>query len=101
MMKTMLIRYQVKPEMGDENQRLVEEVFAQLAREKTAGLRYQTFRLEDGVSFLHIATREGGPDDSPLPKLETFKAFVAGIKDRCVEPPVQTEMEPVGRYDSL
>lgn len=101
MMKTMLIRYKVKPEMADENQRLIEEVFTQLALEKTAGLRYQSFRLEDGVSFLHIATREGGPGDSPLPKLETFKVFVAGISERCAEPPVQTEMEPVGRYESL
>ncbi|MEP6823876.1 MAG: hypothetical protein ABI919_03595 [Ramlibacter sp.] len=101
MMKTMLIRYKVKPGMADENQRLVEQVYAQLAREKTAGLRYQTFRLEDGVSFLHIATREGGPEDSPLPKLETFKAFVAGIKERCVEPPVQTESRPIGSYDGF
>jgi len=101
MMKTMLVRYKVRPEAAQENQRLIEEVFAQLAREKTGGLRYQSFRLDDGVSFLHIVTREGGPDNSPLVKLETFKAFVAGIRSRCVEPPVQTEAGPVGHHDSL
>jgi hypothetical protein len=97
-MKTVMVRYKVKPELADENQRLIEKVFAQLAREKPAGLRYQSFRLDDGVSFMHIATREGGPDDSPLLKLEAFKAFVAGIKDRCVEPPVTTDVQPVGQY---
>lgn len=98
-MKSVIVRYKVKPGLGDENQRLIEQVFAQLARDKPAGLRYESFRLADGVSFVHVATREAGADNSPLPKLETFKAFVAGIKDRCVEAPVQTEMEPIGRYD--
>ena len=100
-MKTILVRYKVKPEFADENQRLIEQVFAQLARDKPAQLRYQSFRLDDGVSFMHIATREGGADDSPLLKVEAFKAFVAGIKDRCVEPPVQTEVGPIGRYEGL
>lgn len=101
MMKTVLVRYKVKPEAADENQRLIEQVFAQLAREEPGGLRYQSLRLEDGVSFMHVATRDGGPDESPLLKLEAFKAFVAGIKDRCVEPPVQTEIQPIGRYDGF
>jgi hypothetical protein len=99
-MKTVLVRYKVRPELADENQRLIEQVFAQLARERPAGLRYQSFRLADGVSFMHVASREG-TDDSPLLKLEAFKAFVAGIKDRCVEAPVQTEMAPMGCYDAL
>jgi hypothetical protein len=92
------VRYQVKPEFADENQRLIEAVFAQLAREKPAGLRYQSYRLADGVSFMHIASRDG-TDGGPLAKLDAFKAFVAGIKNRCVEAPVQMDMEPVGRYD--
>ena len=100
-MKTVVVRYKVMPEFADENQRLIEQVFSQLAREKPGGLRYQSFRMGDGVSFMHIATREGGPDDSPLAKLDAFKTFAAGIKDRCVEPPVQMEAQPVGRYDGL
>jgi hypothetical protein len=101
MMKTVVVRYKTKPESADENQRLIEQVFAQLAREKPAGLRYQSVRLDDGVSFMHMATREGGPEDSPLMKLDTFKAFLAGIKDRTVEAPVTTEVTVVGRYDGL
>ena len=101
MMKTMMIRYKVKPALAAENQRLIEKVFAELERSKPQGLRYQSFRLDDGVSFVHISTREGGPDDSPLLKLESFRAFVAGIGERCDEPPVQMEVNPIGRYDVL
>ena len=97
-MKTVCVRYQVKPEFADENQRLVEQVFAQLAREEPAGLRYQSYRLADGVSFMHLASRDG-TDGGPLETLESFKAFVAGIKDRCVQAPVQVDMVAVGRYD--
>ena len=100
-MKTVVVRYKVMPEFADENQRLIEQVFAQLAREKPVGVQYQTFRMDDGLSFMHIATREGGPDDSPLMKLDTFKTFLAGIQDRCLEPPVQMEVKPLGRYEGL
>lgn len=100
-MKTILVRYKVRPEMADDNQRLIEQVFAQLARDKPDGLRYQSFRLDDGVSFMHVATRDGDAEESPLMKVEAFRAFVAGIKDRCVEPPVQTEVKAIGRYDGL
>ncbi len=100
-MKTVVVRYTVKPELADENQRLIEQVFAQLARDKPAGLRYQTFRLDDGVSFMHVATREGEADESPLMKVEAFRAFLAGIRDRCVAPPVQTEVGMIGLYTGL
>ena len=100
-MKTVVVRYKVMPEFADENQRLIEQVFAQLAREKPGGLQYQSFRMGDGLSFMHIATREGGPDDSPLAKLDAFKTFLAGIQDRCLEPPVQMEVKSVGRYEGL
>ena len=88
-MKTVMVRYKVKPEAAAENQRLVTQVFAQLARDKPAGVRYQTFKLGDGVSFM------------PLTLLDAFKEFTAKIKDRCEEPPVTVEMEPIGRFDSL
>ena len=101
MMKTMMIRYKVKPALAAENQRLIEKVFAELERSKPQGLRYQSFRLDDGVSFVHVATREGGPDDSPLLKLESFKAFVADIRNRCDEPPAQMDVKSLGRYDVL
>jgi hypothetical protein len=101
-MRTVMVRYQVKPGMADENERLVREVFAQLARDKPAGMRYDVFKLPDGVSFVHLSVSQADErENNPLIALETFKAFSGSAKDRCVEPPVTTPLEPIGRYDSM
>ena len=60
---TKVIRYRTKPESADENERLIREVFAELA-EQARGLRYATFRLDDGVSFVHVAVLDG--EENPL-----------------------------------
>jgi hypothetical protein len=98
-MRRVMVRYKVKPEQADENIRRVQAVFAQLEREQPAGLRYMTFRLPDGVSFVHVASVEVA--ENPLTALEAFKQFAGTIKDRCVEPPVTTELEVVGSYRFL
>jgi len=95
-MRNVIVRYVVKPDRVDDNIALVQAVFAQLAREQPAGIRYATFR--SGASFTHVASIEG---DNPLPKLAAFQAFVGSIADRCSEPPVTTEVEEVGSYRLL
>jgi len=39
--------------------------------------------------------------DNPLTGLSAFKAFQAGLKERCVEPPVFTELSPVDSYSAV
>ncbi|HEY5385445.1 MAG TPA: hypothetical protein VIJ56_09430, partial [Acidimicrobiales bacterium] len=82
---TRVIRYRTKPEYADENERLVRGVFAELADEDPAGLRYATFRLADGVSFVHVAVTDG--DENPLTSSPAFAAFQADIGERCAEGP--------------
>ena len=95
-MRRVMVRYTVRPDRADENVRYVKAVYAQLAAEQPDGLRYATFVLPDGVSFVHLASVEVA--DNPLPKLAAFQAFLAQIKDRCVEPPVTVELTEVGAY---
>ena len=97
-MQKVMVRYKVKPDQADENQRLVEEVYAELQRNAPAGLRYATFKQNDGVSFVHIASIETESGDNPLAQLPAFKAFQAQIKERCVELPVVTDLEEIGSY---
>src|SRR5690348_18364397 len=94
-MKSM-IRYKVKAERAEENQHFVENVFEELRRNNPPGLHYATFKLKDGVSFVHIVSRD--PADNPLSQSPAFQAFQAGIQDRCEEPPVAVELEEVGSY---
>jgi hypothetical protein len=91
-----MVRYKVKQSRVDENLALVRDVYDELHRVKPDGLRYATFRLDDGVSFVHLAITDQAP--GPLPQIEAFKCFQADITDRCDEPPVVTEVSEVGSY---
>ena len=56
---TKVIRYKTRPESADENERLIRDVFPELAEQRPPGLHYAAFRLEDGVSFVHVAVIDG------------------------------------------
>ena len=99
MSRTVVVRYKTRADAADENQRFVEQVFAQLAAEDPGGLRYATFRLADGVTFVHIAVTEG--EVNPLSQSAAFAEFQREINARCVEPPVVTEATLVGSYRFL
>jgi hypothetical protein len=95
-MRQVMVRYKVKPDRVEENEQLVRAVYDELAATGPAGLRYATFRLDDGVSFVHIASVEG--ERNPLAEVEAFARFQADVRDRCEEPPVVTELHEVGSY---
>ena len=97
-MKRLMVRYKVKADHADENIGYARAVYEQLARERPTGLRYATFRLDDGVSFVHIVSQETEDGSSPLTALASFQAFTARIGDRCEEPPVATELHEIGSY---
>jgi hypothetical protein len=94
-----VVRYKTTPDQADENQRLVEAVFTELAEDQPEGLRYATLRLDDGVSFVHLAIVDG--DENPLLTTTAFGAFVSAIGDRCVEGPAPREATVVGSYRLL
>src|SRR4051812_35499745 len=77
-----LIRYTVRPERVEENERLVRAVYDELARVRPPGLRYATFRLGAGTEFVHLVSTRAADGPSPLADLPAFKAFQAGIAER-------------------
>jgi hypothetical protein len=93
---TRVIRYTTKPECADDNERLIRDVFSELATAKPAGLRYTAVRLQDGISFIHIATIAG--DVNPLTSSAAFKQFQDGIAERCAEGPTPAEATMIGSY---
>jgi len=95
-MRRVMVRYRVKPEHVRENEELVREVYAELDRARPDGFRYATFKLGDGVSFVHLATHDD--EHNPLVEIAAFQRFQSGIRDRCDEPPVVTELEEVGSF---
>jgi hypothetical protein len=97
-MSSVSVRYTVKDGRGDENQALIEQVFAELSREAPVGLRYSAFRAEDGVTFLHVVSHDSGDSGEALRSLPAFRAFRAGLGERCVAPPVRTPLTKIGSY---
>jgi hypothetical protein len=92
-----MVRYKVKPECVAENERDVKRVFEQLAANRPSGLRYASFKLADGVSFVHIVSHERN-GHNPLSELPAFKTFTAAVEKRCIELPVVTTLTEVGSY---
>jgi hypothetical protein len=95
--KQIMVRYQVKPDRVAENEALVRAVYDELQRAEFAGLRYATFKLDDDVTFVHIAV-ETGDGQSSLAELEAFKEFRKDLADRCDVAPVATGLREVGSF---
>lgn len=96
-MSTVVVRYRAKADQADENQRLVEAVFAELAAKDPGGVRYATLRLADGT-FVHIADIEAEPN--PLGDIDAFARFQQDIAQRCEpgEGPNPQQADVVGSY---
>jgi len=97
-MKQVMVRYRVKPESAALNEELVRHVYEELRETEPIGIRYATFVLEDGVTFVHVASNETENGGNPLSEVAAFRAFQEGVNDRCDEPPVPFGLREVGSY---
>jgi hypothetical protein len=97
-MKRVMVRYRVRPDQAAANEGSIKAVFQQLEERQPSGLRYASFKLDDGVSFVHIVSHETADGSHALQDLPAFQAFTAAIQARCVEPPVATPLHEIGSY---
>lgn len=95
-MSTVIVRYRTKPESADENQRLIANVFAELQTSRPPGLRYASFRLDDGVTFVHVASTD--QDKSPLEDVQAFQEFQRDIPARLEAKPDFQSATMIGEY---
>jgi hypothetical protein len=93
-----MVSYKLKPDRVAENERLAAAVYDALKQARPPGLRYATFRLEDGVSFVHIVSHGEPEGSNALTSLPAFKAFSAGVGERCETPPLRVELTEIGSY---
>jgi hypothetical protein len=73
-------------------------VFADLEERQPEGFTYKIFRLEDGVTFIHMVVEQDVEDPGWLQAVPAFQGFVADIAERCDVPPVATGATIVGGY---
>lgn len=93
-----IVRYRVKPDRVAENEALIRAVYAELDAKRPDGIAYATYRLGDGVSFVHIARSDRADQSNPLTELASFREFTRDVADRCDEPPVVSNASEIGRY---
>jgi hypothetical protein len=98
-MKRIMVRYKVKAGRAEENKEMIKAVFSELEAKQPAGIRYASFVLPDGVSFVHIASIETADGKNPLGMTASFPLFSKDIKDRCEEPPVVVDLSEMGSYN--
>ena len=96
-MKLTVVRYRTKPGLAEENVRLIQAVFAELRAKSPDDVRYLSLKLSDDT-FLHFSIADTPDGTSPIPRLDAFRLFQSGIKERCAESPQQTEATIVGGY---
>jgi len=94
-MPQVMVRYRVYPDRVAENEQLVRAVYEELAASKPESLHYATFKLPDGITFIHVAQHD---EPNPLPRLAAFQRFQEGIQSRCEDPPVVNELQEIGSY---
>ncbi|MFJ4777979.1 hypothetical protein [Streptomyces sp. NPDC088762] len=95
-----MIRYTVRPERVEQSVALLRAVYADLERARPRGLRYETFRLDGGGSFLAVIESEGDPVAAPHHRLASFQRYRAALSEICTEPPAVTYLDQVGSYRS-
>jgi hypothetical protein len=96
--RSVVVHYRTRPEAAEENVRLVEAVYASLAAAKPPRFDYTTYRLADGVTFVHVARLAAA--ENPLPSLPAFAEFQRHLQERCVEQPEPSVATVVGSFGS-
>ena len=98
MRRVFLLRYKTKPQHAAENGRLVRAVFDEIHRTQPEGIRYSTFLLDDGLTFINIVATETSSGLAPLGQLQAYRQIQQGKYDRFDEPPQVTELHELGTY---
>lgn len=93
----MMIRYKTSEARAEENAALVRAIFEEIRACAPNGIRYVCYRHADSVTFVHMATITNLEKDW-INALPSFKAFQSQLKERCVEPPVVSELNALESY---
>jgi hypothetical protein len=94
----LIVRYKVKADKVTENEALVQAVYKALHEIGDPDVHYATFKLNDGRTFIHMASFPTKEKQAVLTELGAFKAFQKDLKDRCDEQPDNQPLTEVGSY---
>lgn len=90
------IRYTVRPDEVSENIALLRAFFDELEAVRSPGLIYETYLLEDGITFVHMV--DSATNAEPFGDLPTYRRYRDTIQARCIELPQMVAFKDIGSY---
>ena len=93
-MQRAMIRWSVKREAVDEELELLAAVYDELAALNPSGLIYNTYRLDDGLSFVAFAEMKDGL--GVLGPLAAFQRYRRTLDERCTSGPTVVVLDGIG-----
>ena len=95
-MNRVMVTYKVKGDKVEENESLVRAVYEELHQKNNPDIHYATFKLEDGQSFVHLASFDSEEGREAFSNCNAFKEFQKDIKERCEVPPNPQKLSEIG-----
>jgi len=93
-----VVRYKLKAHRVEENEQFVKALYQQLHERRPEGIHYATYKLSDGVSFVHILMYTTETAHETFTSLPAFRSFQAQTNDRFEELPLVSDAEEIGSY---
>jgi quinol monooxygenase YgiN len=100
-MKAVYVKYEVDPAFADTNAENIRRVMSDLREAGSDGVRYQSFRQSDGVTFVHFGMYRDEDALQAFTSRPSFQAFQSALKgSKPVKPPAAEWIDLVGSsYD--
>ncbi|MGQ4388989.1 antibiotic biosynthesis monooxygenase family protein [Streptomyces sp. SAS_270] len=98
-MTVLMVRSTVKPEFTAELEDALRKMFTAIENAGPAGVRYASYRLPDGVTYVAQLELADGVEN-PLPAIQEFRDFQASLKDWLTGPPTVEHFEVRGSYSA-
>ena len=98
-MERLMVTYKVKADRVEENEQLVKAVYEGLRQINDPDIHYATFKLNDGQTFVHIASFALMDKQPILTESKPFKTFQEKLKDRCETPPDPQKLNEIATYN--
>ena len=96
-MNVLMVRAKIKEENVADARAAIEEVIQALEQAQPAGVRYASYLIGDGVTFVALLKLE---DDGghPLGGFPAYQEMVENLKQWYAEPPAVEQMTVTGSY---
>lgn len=89
------MRYTIKADQLQTHLDLLRHVYDDLARTQPDGIAWTTYQVAGTRTFIEFV--EGPALPQPLPRIESFQRYRAGLDDRC-EDREFLELQPIGSF---